>query len=105
MNNQENIEKDIRKDLLGSAKKQEETIHKLLPLFNRFVKDNVKKGDFEIYKKIQQDEYQREINASDYIENLSDVFLEPILPLDLENPEKFNPIIKKLAKIYMENFM
>jgi len=105
MNNQEKIEKEIRKDLLGNTKKQEETIHKLLPVFNRFVKDNVKRGDFENYKKIQKDEYNREVKSVEYIENLSELFLDPILPLDLDDPEKFKPVIKKLARLYMENFM
>ncbi|MBC8436182.1 MAG: hypothetical protein H8D88_01310 [Bacteroidetes bacterium] len=99
------IQKEIRNDLLKNEKSRDEALNRLIPLFNKFVKENVKSGDFENYNRIQKEQYQKEVKPEEYITNLAEAYLDPILPLDLKDPFKYQPIVDQLAKRYMDNFM
>jgi flagellar biosynthesis protein FliP len=99
------MHKEIREDLLKDESSQKKALERLIPLFNNFVRENVKTGDYDNYKRIQKEQYNKEVTPEGYITNLAEAYLEPILPLDLEDPFKYQPIIDKLAKLYMESFL
>ena len=102
----EELHEKIRSDLLsGSENKIQIAIKALLPAFNRFVKDTIKRGDYAQFKKAFEAENNKEITNEDYILNLSDIFLEPFLPLDLNDLDKHKPLLLKFSKTFIKTYM
>jgi len=102
----EEIHDKIKQDFLSpSSSKQELAFKALLPSFNRFVKDTVKRGDYAHFRETFEQENGRKITNEDYILNLSDIFFDPFLPLDLNEPDKYQPLLLNFTKKYIKTYM
>jgi hypothetical protein len=99
------IDKQVRDDLISGGENENKALNALLIGFNKFVKDNVKRGDFDEFKDINKKDYGKDVGVDEYILNLAEIFLEPVLPLDINNPDRFNFLFGKLAVLYKKDYM
>ncbi|MFW9901097.1 MAG: hypothetical protein ACFFDY_07385 [Candidatus Thorarchaeota archaeon] len=94
----------IRKNILNSPQSRKETFLQLIPNFNRFFRDTIKTGDYDHFKKENPD-LDTETLKKKYINDLASIFLENILPIDLENPDKYKDITDSFANLYIKMFI
>ena len=90
----------IREDFDKGVEMQKEIAKRFLPPFNHFVKNSIDNGDFEKFTDINKTD-NKPINVNGYIHDLADIFFEPILPINLQEPQKYKILSKYLADFYI----
>lgn len=103
-NSIERLVSTIKKDFEKGENSQKEIVKNLLPPFNRFVKKSIENGDYEKFITLYNLKDKSDAK-SDYIRDLADIFLEPVLPIDLQIPDKYKILSKYLAEFFINIYM